>query len=69
MKAAGLTRGGYLIPICCKWSSAIDVNLGHLEVETTIDDPGAYVGRWTLKTSYELRPNQEVSENVCENNR
>jgi hypothetical protein len=44
-------------------------DLGHLEVETTIDDLGAYVGSWTLKTSYELRPNQEVSENVCENNR
>jgi Carboxypeptidase regulatory-like domain len=43
-------------------------DLGHLEVETTIDDPGAYVRPWTRKGAYELRLNQEVNEYVCNEN-
>ena len=43
-------------------------DLGHLEVETTIEDAGAYQRPWTRKVTFELRPNQEVHEYVCENN-
>jgi len=43
-------------------------DLGHLEIETTIEDPGAYARPWTRKAYFELKPNQEVEEYVCENN-
>jgi hypothetical protein len=45
-------------------------DLGHLEVEITIDDPGAYKKPWTMKKATELAPNDEVGQYVCnENNR
>ena len=44
------------------------IDLGHLEVETTIEDPGAYLKPWMTKRTYELQPNQEVSEYVCNEN-
>jgi hypothetical protein len=43
-------------------------DLGHLEIETTIEDPGAYVRPWTRKAFFELKPNQEVEEYVCAEN-
>jgi hypothetical protein len=43
-------------------------DLGHLEVELTIDDPGAYVRPFKRTVLYELQPHQEVDEYVCENN-
>jgi len=43
-------------------------DLGHLDVETTIEDQGAYVKPWKIRTSYELQPNQEVNEFVCNEN-
>jgi hypothetical protein len=43
-------------------------DLGHLEVEITVDDGGAYVKPWTRKISYELQPNEEVHEYVCNEN-
>jgi hypothetical protein len=46
-------------------------DLGHLEIETTIDDPGAYRTPWTLKQATELAPaGDEIGQYVCnENNR
>lgn len=46
-------------------------DLGHLEIEMTIDDPGAYRKPWTLKQTTELAPaTEEVGQYVCtENNR
>jgi hypothetical protein len=45
-------------------------DLGHLEVELTIDDPKAYARPWTIKRVSELAPNEDVMEFVCtENNR
>lgn len=46
-------------------------DLGHLEVEYTIDDPGAYKKPWTIKKATELAgPDEEVGQYVCtENNR
>jgi len=43
-------------------------DMGHLEVETIVEDRGAYVKPWTRKTSYELQPNEEVHEYVCNEN-
>jgi hypothetical protein len=46
-------------------------DLGHLEVDVTIDDPGAYKKPWTIKRASELAPpNLELGQYVCtENNR
>ncbi|MBZ5611543.1 MAG: carboxypeptidase-like regulatory domain-containing protein [Acidobacteriia bacterium] len=46
-------------------------DLGHLEVEFTIDDPGAYKTPWIIKKATELAdPSDEVGQYVCtENNR
>jgi hypothetical protein len=46
-------------------------DLGHLEVEISIDDPGAYKKPWTMKKATELAPpDEEVGQYVCtENNR
>jgi carboxypeptidase family protein len=43
-------------------------DLGHLEIETTIEDRGAYLRPWTRKTLFELQPNREVEEYVCAEN-
>ncbi len=43
-------------------------DLGHLEIETSVKDPGAYGKSWTRKTAYELRPKEEVHEYVCNEN-
>jgi hypothetical protein len=43
-------------------------DLGHMEIETTIEDPGAYVRPWTRKVLFELKPNQEVAEYLCNEN-
>jgi hypothetical protein len=47
------------------------VDLGHLEVELTFDDPGAFKKPWTIKRVSTLAPdNLELLEYVCaENNR
>ncbi len=44
-------------------------DLGHLEIEFTIDDPGAYKHPWTMKRVADLDPGDEIGEYVCENNR
>jgi hypothetical protein len=43
-------------------------NLGHLEVEFTIDDPGAYAKPWTIKRVSDLAPKEEVEEYICNEN-
>jgi hypothetical protein len=43
---------------------------GHMEIEATIDDPGAYTNPWTVKQTYHLLPDTELLEFICnENNR
>jgi hypothetical protein len=45
-------------------------DLGHLENEITIEDPGAFAKPWTIKKVSALAPNDEITEDVCaENNR
>jgi Carboxypeptidase regulatory-like domain len=43
-------------------------DLGHLEIETTYDDPGAFKTPAKFKTVNILAPDEEVHEVVCENN-
>jgi Carboxypeptidase regulatory-like domain len=45
-------------------------DLGHLETETTVDDPGVLAKPFTMKTVSDLAPTEEVLEFICtENNR
>jgi Carboxypeptidase regulatory-like domain len=44
-------------------------DLGHLEIETTVDDPGAYAKPWTVKRVADLAPSLEIQEYICENNK
>ena len=39
-----------------------------LEVEFTVDDPKGYAKPWTVKRTYDLHPDWEISEHVCEDN-
>ena len=44
-------------------------DMGHLEVEITVDDPGAYKGPWTMKRVNSLAPKDaDVMEYICEQN-
>jgi hypothetical protein len=44
-------------------------DLGHLEVEVTVDDPGVLAKSWTMKRVSDLA-NEEINEFICtENNR
>jgi len=45
-------------------------DLGHLEIEITIDDPGAYARPWVIKRAADLDPGDDIGEYVCaENNK
>ncbi|HEV3334609.1 MAG TPA: carboxypeptidase-like regulatory domain-containing protein [Bryobacteraceae bacterium] len=45
-------------------------DFGHLEIEFTIDDPGAYAKPWIIKRAADIDPEDDVGEYVCtENNR
>ena len=41
-------------------------DFGHLEIQITIDDPKAYTKRWTMTTRFDLMPDTELIENICE---
>ena len=43
-------------------------DLGHLEVEITIDDPGAYTRPWKVRRMLDLAPGEEVLEYICNEN-
>ncbi len=40
-------------------------DLGHLAVEITVDDPGAYVKPWTIKKISVLAPHYDLMEFIC----
>jgi hypothetical protein len=40
-------------------------DLGHLAIEITVDDPGAYVKPWTLKKVSALAQDYELMEYMC----
>jgi hypothetical protein len=43
-------------------------DFGHLDVEVTFDDPGAYAKPWTVSVPMELFPDTELLEYVCREN-
>ncbi len=43
-------------------------DLGHMDVEITIDDPGAYERPWKIRRSLELAGGYELLEYVCNEN-
>lgn len=43
-------------------------DLGHLEIETTIDDPDIYPKSWTIRRVSELTPDEEIMESICNEN-
>jgi hypothetical protein len=45
------------------------VDFGRMDIEFTFDDPKAYTKPWTVKVAFELMPDTELLEYVCENER
>jgi hypothetical protein len=43
-------------------------NVGHMDVELTIDDPKAYTKHWTVTIPMELMPDTEILEYLCAEN-
>jgi hypothetical protein len=41
----------------------------HLQVEITIDDPGAFTKPWAIRSVWNLAPGEDIGEYFCENNR
>jgi hypothetical protein len=44
-------------------------DFGHMTVQITIDDPKAYLKPWTVSFGWELMPDTDLLDWVCENNR
>ena len=42
-------------------------DFGHLEIEFTFNDPKAYTKPWSVTVPFDLLPDTEIIENVCEN--
>ena len=45
------------------------VDFGHMDLQITIDDPKAYVKPWTVSLRWELLPDTDLLDWVCENNK
>jgi hypothetical protein len=43
------------------------IDFGRMDIEFTFDDPKAYTKPWTVKVAFELMPDTELLEYVCEN--
>jgi len=43
-------------------------DLGHLEIDVTIEDPDTFTKPWVIKRAAELAPNDEIQEYVCTEN-
>jgi hypothetical protein len=42
-------------------------DFGHLDAQITIDDSKAYARPWTITETFDLQPDTELIEFVCEN--
>jgi hypothetical protein len=42
-------------------------DFGHMAIELTIDDPKAYTKPWTFTMQFQIMPDTELIEDVCEN--
>jgi hypothetical protein len=45
------------------------VDFGRLEIQFTFDDPKTYTRPWSVNVPFELVPDTELLEYVCENDR
>ncbi len=45
------------------------LDYGHMDLQVTFDDPKAYTRPWTLPVKFDLIPDGELIEYVCENER
>jgi hypothetical protein len=43
------------------------LDFGQMDIEITIDDPKAYTRPWTVNVPFDLMPDTELIENICEN--
>jgi hypothetical protein len=43
-------------------------DLGHIDLEITIDDPGAYTRPWKVHRQLHLAPDEEIREYICNEN-
>ncbi len=44
-------------------------DFGHLQVQVTAEDPGVFEEPWTQNMTWDLAPQEELFEYVCENNK
>jgi hypothetical protein len=44
-------------------------DFGHLEIQFTVDDPKAYRAPWSVTMAFDLLPDTELIEHICENER
>ena len=44
-------------------------DFGHMDISMTIDDPKAYKKAWTILMHFDLQPDTELIEHVCDNER
>jgi hypothetical protein len=44
-------------------------DFGHLDIDITIDDRKAYTRPWTVTAKFDLMPDTELIEHICENER
>lgn len=43
------------------------VDFGHMEIQVTIDDSKAYTKPWSFTLKFQIMPDTELIEDVCEN--
>jgi hypothetical protein len=43
-------------------------NIGHIDIDVTIDDPRAYTKPWDVRLGWNLLPDAELIESICEEN-
>ena len=44
-------------------------DFGHMDLEITFDDPKMYTRPWSVHFEFDLWPDTELIENICENER
>jgi hypothetical protein len=44
------------------------LDLGHLQIELALDDPGAFRKPWTITKVATLTPDEEIQEYICNEN-
>jgi hypothetical protein len=44
-------------------------DFGHLDIQITFNDPKTYTKPWSASISFDLNPDTELIESICENER